>query len=642
MEDNTLAEITQYEDTSLSSKKLSTEDAALLAEWTSQVDTYEAQIASLKGSSSPSNPEQLYEPIKSLLIIEKKTRVASFDAALLCKRTALLICSVPIHLQDWTKFGEYISTLCKRRNVLKKVVQAVVRLGMTELEGQELSPADRLQLITTLRDVSKGKIYVELEFARLTLMTSKIDEAKAADPSLNPEEKHKKLTQAANVMEEVTVETIGSMDKKEKVKLTLHHARLLMQLGDYIKGGIVCKKIKRHRLAPKPDDTTQTAIALANLKLMHCRLMIEYHTQLNNANLELAQDFWDIFNTELINRHSSQQQKSNTEPTTAASTAEGGNESGMDVEGSSSNPASSFSKDAWRNALERVVLCTILAENSLERTDMLKRLQNCPQLQTKTKLNVYKKLVDIHLTKNVFVWDTFLSAQEFSTIASHPMFSGELKQQTAPGAIQEEIKSALSSASAAKDSNNTKPNKSSSATSDLFVRSPPVDVEVRLVEGNDENGIMGTGGSQANCKEWARLFRLRLAEHNVRVVAGCYTTMRMGRLAEMLCLSVRDTEYVVCALVSDKKRKTKLYARVDRPNGIVTFQKPKDHDAVLQEWSSKVEEMLTLVDASCFLIEKEETLQKILKKQAKKDAKKKKKAKKQKEKTNDMVVESKA
>ena len=55
------------------------------------------------------------------------------------------------------------------------------------------------------RTVTAGKIYVEVERARLTL---KLSAMKEQDGDVN---------EAANILQELQVETFGSMEKKEKV-----------------------------------------------------------------------------------------------------------------------------------------------------------------------------------------------------------------------------------------------------------------------------------------------------------------------------------------------------------------------------------------------------------------------------------------
>ena len=66
-----------------------------------------------------------------------------------------------------------------------------------------------LELIDTLRTVTEGKIYVEVERARLTHRLSMMKEAEG------------KIEEASKIMQELQVETYGSMDRKEKVKQNL-------------------------------------------------------------------------------------------------------------------------------------------------------------------------------------------------------------------------------------------------------------------------------------------------------------------------------------------------------------------------------------------------------------------------------------
>lgn len=51
------------------------------------------------------------------------------------------------------------------------------------------------------------------------------------------------ITEAANIMEELQVETYGSMDKAEKVELILEQMRLCLAKKDHIRTQIIAKKI---------------------------------------------------------------------------------------------------------------------------------------------------------------------------------------------------------------------------------------------------------------------------------------------------------------------------------------------------------------------------------------------------------------
>ena len=90
---------------------------------------------------------------------------------------------------------------------------------------------EKLKLIDTLRVVTAGKIYVEIERARLTKKLATIKEAQG-----NVEE-------AATVLIELQVETYGSMEKREKIEFLLEQMRYCLLKGDFIRTQIISRKI---------------------------------------------------------------------------------------------------------------------------------------------------------------------------------------------------------------------------------------------------------------------------------------------------------------------------------------------------------------------------------------------------------------
>jgi len=66
----------------------------------------------------------------------------------------------------------------------------------------------KVKFIDTLRTVTEGKIYVEVERARLTYILAKMKEEEG------------NITEAANIIQELQVETYGSMEKREKASIS--------------------------------------------------------------------------------------------------------------------------------------------------------------------------------------------------------------------------------------------------------------------------------------------------------------------------------------------------------------------------------------------------------------------------------------
>lgn len=89
----------------------------------------------------------------------------------------------------------------------------------------------KIKLIETLRTITEGKIYVEVERARLTHILAKI------------REEENNVAEAAKIIQELQVETYGSMDKREKVELILEQMRLCLAIKDYVRTQIISKKI---------------------------------------------------------------------------------------------------------------------------------------------------------------------------------------------------------------------------------------------------------------------------------------------------------------------------------------------------------------------------------------------------------------
>jgi len=102
-------------------------------------------------------------------------------------------------------------------------------------------------------------------------------------------------------------------------------------------------------------------------------------------------------------------------------------------------------------------------------------------------------------------------------------------------------------------------------------------------------------------------FRKRVIEHNVRVVAKYYTRIHFQRLTELLDLSDEETEKYISDLVVSKT----IHAKIDRPARVVSFEKRRDANEVLNEWSGNMKSLLGLLERVDHLITKEEMMARI-------------------------------
>jgi 26S proteasome regulatory subunit N5 len=52
-----------------------------------------------------------------------------------------------------------------------------------------------------------------------------------------------KIAEAADILQDVQVEIMGTMEKKEKAEFLLEQIRLTMDKNDFVRAEIICKKV---------------------------------------------------------------------------------------------------------------------------------------------------------------------------------------------------------------------------------------------------------------------------------------------------------------------------------------------------------------------------------------------------------------
>merc|ERR1719209_646935 len=171
---------------------------------------------------------RLDEALELLAGLEKQTRSGADTHS--TGRVLVTIVQLCFNAKDWQQLNERIIDLVKKRSQLKQAVAKMIAKCCTFLDKTPDKPT-LLALIDTLRTVTEGKIYVENERARLTHRLAGIHE------------KDGNIAEAAKIMQELQVETYGSMERQEKVELILEQMRLCLATQDYIRTQIISKKI---------------------------------------------------------------------------------------------------------------------------------------------------------------------------------------------------------------------------------------------------------------------------------------------------------------------------------------------------------------------------------------------------------------
>jgi len=173
--------------------------------------------------------------------------------------------------------------LAKRRAQHKKSVTALVQEAMKLLDDTP-DEATLLELIATVRTVTEGKIFVELERARVTMRLSSI------------EEKNGDKKKACDTLNEIQVETYGSMERREKAEFVLEQMRLLLDCNDLIRANMVAKKLSEKLLNDKDFE---------DIKIRYNEHMVRYHTEKANY-MDLFRCYHNIYNTDTIKENAEQ------------------------------------------------------------------------------------------------------------------------------------------------------------------------------------------------------------------------------------------------------------------------------------------------------------------------------------------------
>lgn len=320
-------------------------DPKATEDYSKEVDELVARVDAMQKAG------RVEEAVEEMLALEKKCRQASdglSTSKLLCR-----MCQLYFDANEWAKLREHIVLLSKKRGQLKRAITDMVHLAMGWLDG--LDKARRMELIATLNEVTEGKIFVEIEKGRLTKMLAQMKEDEG-----NVEE-------AANILQEVQVESFGAMDRREKTEYILNQMRLVLLKKDYVRTQIISRKLNPKLL--EADD-------MQDLKREYYEYMVRYWLHEKN-NLEVCKAYLAILQT----------------------------------------PDVKADEATWRQVLSAHALYLVLAQYDNEQLDMLHRLDTL-EAKRLDKVPVIKDLIKVFLRREIAKWPLAHDAE----IHSNPVF----------------------------------------------------------------------------------------------------------------------------------------------------------------------------------------------------------------------------
>ncbi|KAH7647199.1 Rpn5 like 26S proteasomal regulatory subunit 12 [Cryptosporidium bovis] len=265
--------------------------------------TEETENVILSIEASGLNKENYESSIESLLVIEKKCRQVS-DSKSSCRIICKIISWLLKYSGNIDNVLEFLQKISKKRGQLKKVISFIIQIFLNiiynsletinpKLTEYRFSKAvdknksdmnddsqnisynikdidECLKIIKTLDEITQGKIYLELERARLMLILSNI------------KQEQNELKEASLLLEDISVETIGNMELVEKVQYVLEQMRLSLLCNDFVRLQIFAKKIN-----PKIIEK------FADLKVIYYQyLIVLWHHEQNPR--EISQCYLNI------------------------------------------------------------------------------------------------------------------------------------------------------------------------------------------------------------------------------------------------------------------------------------------------------------------------------------------------------------
>ncbi|KAH0792788.1 26S proteasome non-ATPase regulatory subunit 12 [Histomonas meleagridis] len=236
------------------------------------------EIQSLQPIVDSQLPELLSLPfdsaIEGLHALERRTRIAKDDKS--NTRVCVEIVNLCIKEKRWSDLGTNVAILSKRRGYSRTSITKIVKISMDALDLIQ-NEETKISLVKVLRDVTEGKIFVEIERARLTSILVDYLEARG------------EYQECMELLQDLRLEILTTMDEKERIGLMLHQFKLCLECKDQLRASLCAEKINDQKF----DDE--------DLRLQFLTLSIQYHTEFTKDFLEMGKAYYDVY--KLNNNH---------------------------------------------------------------------------------------------------------------------------------------------------------------------------------------------------------------------------------------------------------------------------------------------------------------------------------------------------
>jgi len=124
--------------------------------------------------------------------------------------------------REYARVREFLLMLTKRRGQLKKPITDMVQWAQGKVESMP-SREERIAMLECLNQASDGKMFLEREYAQIVKA-----QAIMLEEDGKPEE-------ATKHVQEIQIETYGSLTTAEKVDFILYQMKLVLARRDFVR-----------------------------------------------------------------------------------------------------------------------------------------------------------------------------------------------------------------------------------------------------------------------------------------------------------------------------------------------------------------------------------------------------------------------
>lgn len=245
-----------------------------------EVDIYEEKldevtpevIAAIKARSTTS----FNDAIDELYQLEKKYRTAG--DAISIGRILVAIVQLFFESNKLVELNESILTFAMKKHLQSEQAIGEMIRECCKFSDQLTDKAQKVELLETLKIVTNGKLYSEMERAKICQDLARIMREDGNIP------------RAILILEDLRIDTLTSLDRKDRIEIVLQLMELLVESKDFVKCLIIAKKINKQHL----DLTSE----YEHLKLNFYKLMITIDQ--NENYLNTSRHYQAMLNTEAV------------------------------------------------------------------------------------------------------------------------------------------------------------------------------------------------------------------------------------------------------------------------------------------------------------------------------------------------------